>query len=361
MDRVLLFIILTLTVFGLIMVASAGVFYATTRFGDPNYFIKHQFLYGFLLGMPVLYLFSKIDYHFWKKVSVPMFLLSLIGLVLVFIPGIGSNAYGASRWINLGPISFQPSEMVKLSLILYLGAWLESRGGEKIKDIYEGMLPFLFILAVAGFLIIKQPDTGTLGVIILIAMSMFFVSGANIAHIFTMFAVGGLGLAILIAVAPYRMNRFLVFLNPEHDPQGVGYQINQALLAIGSGGIFGLGLGHSRQKFNFLPEPIGDSIFAIIGEELGLLGAGIVVILFTLFALRAIKIAKNAPDDFGKIVAVGIVAWVVFQAFVNIAAITALMPLTGIPLPFISYGGTSFIFLMAAMGILLNISKQSKI
>ncbi len=360
-DKVLLTIILTLTVFGLIMVASAGVFYATTRFGDPNYFIKHQFLYGFLLGMPVLYLFSKIDYHFWKKVSVPMFLLSLIGLVLVFIPGIGSNAYGASRWINLGPISFQPSEMVKLSLILYLGAWLESRGGEKIKDIYEGMLPFLFILAVAGFLIIKQPDTGTLGVIILIAMSMFFVSGANMAHIFTMFAVGGLGLAILIAVAPYRMNRFLVFLNPEHDPQGVGYQINQALLAIGSGGIFGLGLGHSRQKFNFLPEPIGDSIFAIIGEELGLLGAGIVVILFTLFALRAIKIAKNAPDDFGKIVAVGIVAWVVFQAFVNIAAITALMPLTGIPLPFISYGGTSFIFLMAAMGILLNISKQSKI
>ena len=361
MDRVLLFIILTLTVFGLIMVASAGVFYATTRFGDPNYFIKHQFLYGFLLGMPVLYLFSKIDYHFWKKVSVPMFLLSLIGLILVFIPGIGSNAYGASRWINLGPISFQPSEMVKLSLILYLGAWLESRGGEKIKDIYEGMLPFLFILAIAGFLIIKQPDTGTLGVIILIAMSMFFVSGANIAHIFTMFAVGGLGLAILIAVAPYRMNRFLVFLNPEHDPQGVGYQINQALLAIGSGGIFGLGLGHSRQKFNFLPEPIGDSIFAIIGEELGLLGAGIVVVLFTLFALRAIKIAKSAPDDFGKIVAVGIVAWVVFQAFVNIAAITALMPLTGIPLPFISYGGTSFIFLMAAMGILLNISKQSKI
>ena len=360
-DKVLLTIILTLTVFGLIMVASAGVFYATTRFGDPNYFIKHQFLYGFLLGMPVLYLFSKIDYHFWKKVSVPMFLLSLIGLILVFIPGIGSNAYGASRWINLGPISFQPSEMVKLSLILYLGAWLESRGGEKIKDIYEGMLPFLFILAIAGFLIIKQPDTGTLGVIILIAMSMFFVSGANIAHIFTMFAVGGLGLAILIAVAPYRMNRFLVFLNPEHDPQGVGYQINQALLAIGSGGIFGLGLGHSRQKFNFLPEPIGDSIFAIIGEELGLLGAGIVVVLFTLFALRAIKIAKSAPDDFGKIVAVGIVAWVVFQAFVNIAAITALMPLTGIPLPFISYGGTSFIFLMAAMGILLNISKQSKI
>ncbi|HFC76723.1 MAG TPA: putative lipid II flippase FtsW [Candidatus Moranbacteria bacterium] len=359
-DRVLLSIILILTVFGLMMVFSAGVFYATTRFGDSNYFLKHQFLFGFLPGMFVMYFLSKVDYHFWKKVSVPMFVVSLICLILVFIPGIGSNAYGASRWINLGPVSFQPSEMAKLAIILYLAAWLESRGKEKIKDIYEGMIPFVGILAVAGFLIIKQPDTGTLGVIILIAMSMFFVSGANLTHIFSMFLAGVGGLIGLIAMAPYRMNRFLVFLNPEHDPQGVGYQINQALLAIGSGGIFGLGLGHSRQKFNYLPEPVGDSIFAIISEELGLIGASIVVLLFIFFALRAIKIAKNAPDDFGKMVAIGIVAWVIFQAFVNIAAITAIMPLTGIPLPFISYGGTSFIFLMAAMGILLNISKQSK-
>ncbi len=360
-DKMLLSIILILTIFGLMMISSAGVFYATTRFGDSNYFLKHQFLFGFLPGLIIMYFFSKIDYHFWKKVSVPMFIVSLICLILVFIPNIGSNAYGASRWINLGPISFQPSEMVKLSIILYLAAWLESRGKEKIKDIYEGMLPFLGILAIAGFLIIKQPDTGTLGVIILIAMSMFFISGANLMHIFGIFLAGMMGLVGLIAIAPYRMNRFLVFLNPEHDPQGVGYQINQALLAIGSGGIFGLGLGHSRQKFNYLPEPVGDSIFAIIGEELGLVGAGIIVILFILFSLRAIKIAKNAPDDFGKIVAIGIVSWVIFQAFVNIAAITAIMPLTGIPLPFISYGGTSFIFLMAAMGILLNISKQSRI
>lgn len=360
-DGILLSIILILTIFGLMMISSAGVFYATTRFGDSNYFLKHQFLFGFLPGLIVMYFVSKIDYHFWKKVSVPMFIGSLICLILVFIPNIGSNAYGASRWINLGPISFQPSEMVKLSIILYLAAWLESRGMERIKDVYEGMLPFLGILAIAGFLIIKQPDTGTLGVIILIAMSMFFVSGANLMHIFVMFLSGLAGLAGLIAIAPYRMNRFLVFLNPEHDPQGVGYQINQALLAIGSGGIFGLGLGHSRQKFNYLPEPVGDSIFAIIGEELGLIGAGIVVLLFILFFLRAIKIAKNAPDDFGKIVVVGIASWVVFQAFVNITAITAIMPLTGIPLPFISYGGTSFVFLMMAMGILLNISKQSKI
>lgn len=360
-DRTLLTIILALTVFGLVMIASAGVLYSQTRFDDPNYFVKHQFLFGFLPGMTALYFFSKIDYHFWKKISVPLFFVSIVALILVFIPGVGSNVYGASRWINLGPISFQPSEMAKIAIILYLAAWLESKGTEKIKDIYEGMIPFLGILALAGFLIIRQPDTGTLGVIILVAVSMFFVSGANIGHIFGIFLAGLAGLAGLIMVAPYRMNRFLVFLNPDHDPQGIGYQINQALLAIGSGGIFGLGLGHSRQKFNYLPEPAGDSIFAIIGEELGLLGAGIVVILFVLLALRIIKVAKGAPDKFGQIVAVGIASWITFQAFVNIAAVTALMPLTGIPLPFISYGGTSFAFLMAAMGILLNISKQSKI
>ena len=360
-DKTLLFLILTLSVFGLMMISSAGVFYGATRFNDPNYFLKHQFLFGFIPGIFVLYIFSKIDYHFWKKISVPMFIISLVCLVLVFIPGIGSNAYGASRWINLGPVSFQPSEMVKLFIIIYLAAWLEGREKEKIKDVYEGVLPFIGILAIAGFLIIKQPDTGTLGAIILIAMSMFFVSGASISHIFIMFVMGIFGLFGLIMIAPYRMNRFLVFLNPEHDPQGVGYQINQALLAIGSGGILGLGLGHSRQKFNYLPEPVGDSIFAIIGEELGLVGAVAIILLFIFFALRVVRIAKSAPDNFGKMIAIGLVSWVVFQAFINIAAITAIMPLTGIPLPFISYGGTSFIFLMAGMGILLNISKQSKI
>ncbi|MDD3498034.1 MAG: putative lipid II flippase FtsW [Candidatus Moranbacteria bacterium] len=360
-DKTLLTLALTLAVFGLIMIASAGVLYSQTRFEDPNYFIKHQFLFGFIPGLFFLYLFSKIDYHFWKKFSIPFFFASLFALVLVFIPGIGSDIYGASRWINLGSISFQPSEMAKISIILYLAAWLENKGTEKIKDIYEGTIPFLTILAIAGFLIIRQPDTGTLGVIIMIAVSMYFVSGASVGHIFGIFLAGLAGLAALIMIAPYRMNRFLVFLNPEHDPQGVGYQINQALLAIGSGGIFGLGLGHSRQKFNYLPEPVGDSIFAIIGEELGLLGAGIVVIIFVLLTLRILKIAKAAPDNFGRIVAIGVASWIFFQAFVNIAAVTAIMPLTGISLPFISYGGTSLIFLMAAIGLLLNISKQSKI
>ena len=173
-----------------------------------------------------------------------------------------------------------------------------------------------------------------------------------------MFA-GIFALILLIKAAPYRLNRFLVFLNPELDQQGIGYQINQALLAIGSGGIFGLGLGHSRQKFNYLPEPVGDSIFAIIGEELGFVGATIVIALFVVLALRGLKIARNAPDHFGRLVAVGIIAWIIFQALINVAAITSLIPLTGIPMPFISYGGTSLVFLLAAVGILLNISKQT--
>lgn len=360
-DKTLLTIIFILAVFGLIMISSASVLYSKTRFGDANYFLSHQFFYGFIPGILALYIFSRIDYHLWRKLAVPFFFITIVALILVFIPNVGKNIYGASRWINLGPISFQPSEMAKLSTILYLAAWLVGRGKDRIRDIYEGMLPFLGILATMGFLIIKQPDTGTLGVVVLIAIAMFFVSGANLSHIWGIFLGAGVALAGLIAVAPYRLNRMLVFLNPEHDPKGVGYQITQALLAVGSGGIFGVGLGHSRQKFNYLPEPVGDSIFAIVSEELGMIGTSIIVLLFIAFAFRGLKIAKNAPDDFGKIVAVGIVSWVIFQAFVNISAILAIIPLTGIPLPFISYGGTSFVFLMVAMGILLNISKQSKI
>ncbi len=360
-DKKLLFAILILAVFGLVMIASAGVIYSKTRFGESGYFFKHQFLYGFIPGLLVLYFFQKTDYHFWKRMAFPAIISSLFFLALVFVPGIGSKVYGANRWIDLGPISFQPSEMAKISLIIYLAAWFESKGKKKIKDIYEGLFPFLGILGIIGFLIIKQPDTGTMGAIIMIAMSIFFVSGARISHILGLIIATLAGLMILIKIEPYRMNRFLTFLNPEVDPQGIGYQINQALLAIGSGGIFGLGLGHSRQKFNYLPEPIGDSIFAVIGEELGLVGATFLVLLFVIVAFRGYRIAKNAPDEFGKLMAVGITSWIVFQAFINIAAISGIIPLTGIPLPFVSYGGTSLIFLMAGAGILLNISKQTKL
>lgn len=358
-DKTLIFSVFILTFFGLIMIASAGVGYSSIRFGDPYFFFKRQLLYGILPGIIMLYISQRIDYLFWKKIAFPLFAASIVLLILVFIPGIGSKAYGASRWIQLG-ISFQPSEMLKLSLILYLAAWFEGRG-EKIKDFFEGLVPFLMIMLIVSFLLIKQPDVGTLGVIILIAMSMFFVGGSKISHIL---AIGAGGIVLLIGIIKaesYRMDRFLVFLHPEIDPQGVGYQINQALLAIGSGGVFGVGLGHSLQKFNYLPEPAGDSIFAIIGEELGLIGVAALLILFIVLSLRGLKIAKNAPDTFSRLAATGIVSWIFFQAIVNISAISGIIPLTGIPLPFISYGGTSIVFLMIGVGVLLNISKHAKI
>ena len=359
-DVVLVYAIFGLLIFGLVMIASAGVGYSRIRFGDEYYFFKRQLLFGVLPGLLILTIVKNIDYRFWKKYSFLFFVISIIFLILVFVPGFGEKIYGANRWIQFGPFSFQPAEMLKISLILYLAAWIESRK-EKIKDFYEGLMPFVMIIALVSFLLIKQPDIGTLGVIILISMTMFFVSGAKISHIFMLGSGGFLALLALIKFETYRMNRLLVFMHPELDPRGIGYQINQALLAIGSGGIFGVGLGHSLQKFNYLPEPVGDSIFAIIGEELGFFGEFILIMLFTVFFLRGLKIAKNAPDMFGRLVAIGIVSWITLQAFINIAAISGLVPLTGIPLPFISYGGTSIIFLLTSIGILMNISKQTNL
>ncbi|MBP9728035.1 MAG: putative lipid II flippase FtsW [Candidatus Moranbacteria bacterium] len=357
-DRSLLFTLFALLGIGLIMIASAGIVYGKVRFGDEYYFFKQQ-LVGLSVGLVFLFLFQKIHYKVWQRFVVPIFIVALILLILVFVPGFGTTVYGAARWVELGPLSFQPGEVMKFAIILYLSAWLAGKGHAKTSDLFEGLVPFLTLLSVVGFLIIKQPDTGTLGLIFLISMAIFFVSGANIAHIASLFMGGLLFLFILIKVAPYRMQRFLVFMNPDHDPLGFGYQMLQALLAIGSGGIWGIGLGQSRQKFNYLPEPVTDSIFAVVGEELGLIGAVVVVSLFLFLAWRGIRIALGAPDEFGRLLAVGIVSWVVFQALINIAAITGLIPLTGIPLPFISYGGTSLAVLLAAMGILLNISKHS--
>lgn len=356
-DQILTITTFALVVFGLVMISSAGVAISQHRFNDGYYFFKHQLFYGVLPGLFLMYLVQKIDYHFWRRVAFLLFAINLFLLVLVFIPGVGLRFQGASRWITLGPFSFQPTEMLKLTMILYLAAWLESRKDLK-RDLFEGFIPFLAILGIVSFLVIKQPDMGTLGIVIIISVTMFFLSGAKTIHLISMAGIGILAFLVLVKIESYRMNRLLVFLHPEFDPRGIGYQINQALLAIGSGGIFGLGLGHSRQKFNYLPEPIGDSIFAIICEEIGFIGAIILILLFVFFALRGLKIAKNTPDMFGKLVAIGITSWVVFQALINISAITGLIPLTGVTLPFVSYGGTSTVFSLIGVGVLLNISKK---
>lgn len=358
-DKILLTTVLLLSIFGLIMISSASVVVSYNNFGYNHYYLSHQFFYGFLPGIALLFLFQKIDYHLFKKYALIFLILTIVSLFLVFIPDLGYGLKGANRWIVIGDFSFQPSEIAKLTFILYLAAWLEKKGKD-IKNFSEMLVPFVVLIIAISIPLIMQPDIGTLSVIILTAVIIYFAAGAKLNHIFLLGLGGIAALFMLIKIAPYRIDRLMVFLYPELDPQGIGYQINQALLALGSGGILGLGFGHSRQKFNYLPEPIGDSIFAITGEEIGFIGLTILMALFLIFALRGFKIASRAPDNFGRFVAVGITSWIIFQALTNMAAITALVPLTGIPMPFISYGGSALIISLTGVGILLNISKHGK-
>jgi cell division protein FtsW len=359
LDSQLLTAVLALVGIGLLTIASAGVFYSQTRFGSPYYFLSRQFFVGIIPGLFALWFFSRVDYHTWRRFSMVFFGATVLCLIFVFIPGFGTKVYGASRWLAIGPFSFQPSEMAKLSVILYLAAWLAKQGKQQVSDFYEGLVPFLVILGILGFLIIKQPDTGTLGLIVCISIGIFFVAGARIRHLAVIFATAIAFLGLLILLEPYRMQRMLVFLDPGHDTQGAGYQVNQALIAVGSGGVWGAGLGQSRQKFNYLPEPVTDSIFAVFSEEWGFVGAVVLIGLFTWLILRGIRVARAAPDEFGRLIATGVITWVFAQTFINIMAITGLIPLTGIPLPFVSYGGTSLVFLLAGVGLVLNISRQT--
>lgn len=354
-DFFLTILIAVLIVTGLIMISSASVVMSKTVAGKENYYLMSQ-LKSALLGLVALYAGIKIDYKLWRKWAPYLLIGNIIALVAVFVPGLGFHHGGANRWIVIGPLNFQPSEPLKFTLILYLAAWFENKGSD-LRDFVKGTLPFLGLFIVIGGLIMKQPDMGTMTVVAAIAGVMYLIAGASYTHIGVMFA-GAVGVvAMLIKAAPYRMARFTIFLNPAADSKGIGYHINQALLAIGSGGIFGMGFGRSRQKFNYLPEAATDSIFAVTAEELGFVRSLFIIVLFLLFAFRGFKIAKGAPDDFSRLVAVGITTWIVAQAFINILAIMSMMPLTGVPLPFISLGGTSLIMLMFACGVLLNISK----
>lgn len=346
--------------FGLIMLSSVSSVVSYQKFGTSFYYFSHQVLFGALPGFVLFILASKIDYRILKRYA-PLFLAISIGLlIVVFLPGIGFSYGGATRWIHLGNLLFQPSEVVKLTFLLYLSAWLSAKGEKNIKDFSYGFLPFLSLFGCIALLIILEPDIGTMAVIGAIAFGMFFVAGARLGHIGLAIASAGVLFVILINTASYRLQRFTTFLHPELDPQGIGYHINQALLAVGSGGLFGRGFGHSRQKFAYLPEVTGDSAFAIIAEELGFIISAFVIVAFVLLVYRGFSIASHAPDDFGKFICVGIMTWIAFQVFINIGAMLSIVPLTGIPLPFVSYGGSSLIVLMTAMGIVTNVSRHMK-
>lgn len=357
-DFIFLSAVAGLVVFGLLILTSASAPLAFERFGDSYYYIKHQLIFGLLPGIFLFIVFSLIDYTVWRKYSFLMLVISIILLVMVFIPGIGAEFGTAHSWIGFGDFSLQPSEIVKLTYLIYLASWLESRGHMRVGDLHEGLKPFLITLGAIMLLMILQPDIGTMSIIVMMSMAVYFVGGAQLSHVVGLGAAGIAGILFLIKIAPYRAARFTVFLHPEFDPQGIGYHINQAYLAIGSGGLFGKGFGLSRQKFQYLPEVMGDSIYAILSEELGFIFSVATVLLFFFLLKRGLLLASNCKDKFGKFLIVGVMSWVVIQAFFNIGAMVGLMPLTGVPLPFISYGGTSLMVTLAAMGLVANISRH---
>jgi len=346
-DIVLLLLVFFTTLFGVLMVYNASVVEAFQIFSDKYYFLKLQSLW-FVFGALALLATTFTPLAFLKKIAPIALLINILLLIVVLIPGIGSSLHGARRWINIAGFTLQPTELIKLTLTLYLAAWLD-------KD--KPLWPFLVILGVILGLIMLQPDLGTTIVVIATAVSVYYASGAPLLHLSLLGVLGLLSGTGLILLSPYRKERLLTFLNPTRDPLGSSYHIRQALIAIGSGGLWGLGLGQSRQKYQFLPQVTTDSIFAIIAEELGFFGAGLLILVLFAIVLRAFKIARLAPDNFTRLLSLGIASWIGIQILINISAMLALLPLTGVPLPFISYGGSSLIVILAGIGLLLNISR----
>lgn len=339
-----------LSLFGVLMVFDSSVAIAIRDFSDQYYFAREQFKW-LILGLVGFGVASLTPYKLWQKLALPGLLLTLLLLMVVFIPGLGVRALGAHRWINFGLFILQPAELTKLALVIYLSAWFSGKEKERLGA-------FLLLVGMVVGLVILEPDLGTSIILLAIATGLYFFSGAPIVHFLLLVPVTGV-LALLLAItSPYRAERLLTFVNPEHDPLGSSYQIRQVLLAFGSGGWFGVGIGKSRQKYEYLPEANTDSIFAIIGEEIGFIGAIAVLAGFLFIIWRGFRIAIRAPDTFGRLVSLGVSSWVAIQTSVNVAAMVALIPLTGVPLPFISYGGSSLIILLFAMGIVSNISRH---
>lgn len=359
MDYWLLGMVIILSLIGMLMLASASVVISTDKFADPYYMIKRQILFGFIPGFVLLAVFSKIDYKLWQKYATPLYILSVIALILVFVPGLGFMHGGGKRWITLGFTTLQPSEFAKLGLTIFLSAWFVKKG-EDIRNFTYGFIPFLMLLGIIAVLIILEPDIGTLSVIIVTSVAIAFAARTKITHLFLLFLAGLSGFWALIHKATYRLNRITTFWDSSVDTRGMSYQIHQALIAIGSGGWFGLGLGQSRQKYKYLPEVTSDSIFAIIAEELGFIVTALILLLFFLFLYRIYKIGRASEDSFAKYVSAGIMAWLGYQTLINVGSMIKLVPLTGLPLPFVSFGSSALWVIMIGIGIVLNISKFTR-
>lgn len=387
LDSVLISAVGVLVILGILIIFSVSAAVSRAKFGNTHYFLSHQLLFGLIPGLVLAFLALKLRLEFFKKWAPVFLLINVVLMFLVFFPKIGVQSGGASRWLNLGIVTLQPSEFLKFTFILYLAAWLSGRTartklklrGRSVGDeggafifnfarssstlrtrsfLNETFVAFLVIIFLITLLLVLQSDVSTLGIIILTAMMAYFLTGTPLWHMMLLFFVGFASLLALIKISPYRLNRILVFLKPGDDPLGIGYHVNQALIAVGSGGIFGLGLGMSQQKFGFLPQTLADSIFAVYSEELGFIGGAGLIFLFLIFFWRGFKIGLAAKDKFSQLLAFGITFWIVIQAFINIGSAIGVLPLAGIPLPFISYGGSALISELFGVGMLLNISKS---
>ncbi len=355
-DYVFIAFLIILVVFGLVMLTSASSDLAKTKFGDSYYYLKHQIIYGLIPGLVGFFLALFLPLKVWEKISLPALFLSIIFLLLVFSP-LGLRALGADRWISIGGIGFQPGEIVKFTFLIYMAAWI-GRNRSRAKSVTHGLLPMLVLLGFVIVPLILQPATTTAVLIFTSVITMYFTAGAKMRYLFWIGIVAAVALVALVFITPYRMQRVLSFMNPDADPLGKTYQINQTLIAIGSGGMWGVGYGRSTTKLHYLPEPIGDSIFAVIGEELGFVGSAALIIFFLFFVWRGLSIAKKAPDGFGRLAAMGFSTLIGLQAFVHIGANSGLIPLTGVPLPFISYGGTALAVFLTMSGIIVTISRR---
>lgn len=360
-DYLITIFVITLIAIGLIMIYSTGSivsFNVTGGTTDKNTYFYMQ-VFSLCLGLTTWFLASKVDYHHWRKLAPWLFYGSIILMFLVLIPQFSIGTKGATRWVKIGFISFQPVEFFKLGVILFLSSWIE-KNREGLNRISTGLIPFMIILAlISALVMIMQKDMGSAMVLVGSCLAIFLVSGVPLWLFGVSLASLVAGAVLIIAMFPYRLARVLTFINHKEDMSGTGYHINQALIALGSGGILGKGLGKTLQAYGYLPESTNDSIFAIIGEEFGFLGSATVIMLFSGLVYRGLRISRYAPDGFGRSVAIGITTWIGIQAFINIAAMLNLIPLTGVPLPFISYGGTSLLALLGAVGILQNISKYT--
>jgi len=359
-DKVFLWLFVVVLIMGIIIFVSASLGVLVKNPSKFYSILISQLVLGLGMGTLAFFLALKIPYKFWQKYALLIFLITLILAALVFVPGLGFRHSDALRWVSLGPISFQPVEFLKFGFIIYFATWM-AWAKEKAKDFKFGLLPLICFFILIGFILINEPDIKSFILIIISGFGIYCMSGASWKKIITLGLMSIIALGSIVFFKPYLMDRIETYFEPGRDPRGASYQLEQSLIAFGSGGIFGRGLGQSIQKFNYLPEPQGDSVFAVLGEELGFVGCLVFLMLYLALCLRGLKIGNSAPDMFSRLLVVGIVILITAQGFLNIASVTGVFPLTGVPLPFVSHGGTALMVDLFAMGIVLNVSRQRKI